>query len=97
MGALDGTALQVTAVGSGSGALEVGQTILDDNGVVLPGTMVASFATGTGGTGTYTLSAPNSAITSRRLYAARPDQFRVPVGIDQVPSLSAANIVVALV
>ncbi|AWB21248.1 hypothetical protein DA075_10265 [Methylobacterium currus] len=97
MGAIDGTALQVTALGSGSGALEVGQTILDDNGVLLPGTRVASYATGTGGAGTYALSTPNPAITSRRLYAAQPDQFRVPVGIDQVPSLSAANIIVTLV
>ncbi|GJD63743.1 baseplate J/gp47 family protein [Methylobacterium frigidaeris] len=94
-GALDGTQLQVIA--AGSGALAVGQTILDDVGLVLPGTRVAALATGTGGAGTYALSASNPAITSRRLYAARPDQFRVPVGIDQVPSLSAANIVVTLV
>ena len=95
VGAIDGTALQVA--GAGDGALEVGQTILDDNGLVLPGSRVASFATGAGGTGTYTLTTLNRKIAGRRLYAARPDQFRVPVGIDQVPSLSAADIVVTLV
>lgn len=95
MGSIDGTQMQVT--GLGSGAVEPGQTILDDNGLVLPGTRVASLATGTGGTGTYALTTPNPHIANRRLYGVRPDQFRVPVGIDQVPSLSAANIVVTLV
>ena len=95
IGAIDGTALQVTH--AGADPLAIGQTISDATGAVLPGTTITAFATGSGGVGTYTLSKANPAISSRTLYASLPDQFRIPVDIDQAPSLSAANIAVSLV
>lgn len=56
-GAISGTTLTVTAVGSGT--LTVGQT-LSGSGVTA-GTKVTAMGTGTGGTGTYTVSASQTA------------------------------------
>jgi hypothetical protein len=51
-GAISGTTLTVSAVSTGS--LTVGQMITGTG--VLPGTVITAFGTGTGGTGTYTVS-----------------------------------------
>lgn len=63
-GSIDGTVLTVTAVASG--ALFVGQTISGSG--VTGGTTILAFGTGTGGTGTYTVSAsqtvPSTTITA---------------------------------
>jgi hypothetical protein len=63
-GAIAGTTLTVSAVTSG--ALRIGQTI-EGNGVT-NGTIIKSFGTGTGGTGTYTVSASQT-VSSTTIYA----------------------------
>lgn len=86
-----GTVLTVTAVASGT--LAVGQTITDVAGTVLPGTRILSFISGSGGTGTYTVSLTQT-VASGAAYASSADQNMVMVNIDQAPSIDANDIVV---
>jgi hypothetical protein len=60
VGSISGTTLTVRSVTSG--ALVVGQwlTGFDSNGAITPGTTIAAFNTGVGGTGTYTVSNPQN-------------------------------------
>jgi hypothetical protein len=63
-GDITGTTLDVTAVSSGT--LQIGQTLEGAN--VTDGTIITAFGTGTGGTGTYTVS-PSQTAASAAIYA----------------------------
>jgi hypothetical protein len=87
-GSIAGTTLTVTAVSSG--ALAIGQTITDTglSPAVLPGTKIIA-----GAHPTWTVSVAQT-ISSRTLFGALPNQSLVEVNADQVPTISADNIVV---
>lgn len=55
-GSISGTLLTVSALATGSGPLVVGQPIDDVTGNIAFGTILTAFVSGTGGTGTYTVS-----------------------------------------
>ena len=63
-GDITGTTLDVTAVSSGT--LQIGQTLEGAN--VTDGTIITAFGTGSGGTGTYTVS-PSQTAASATIYA----------------------------
>jgi hypothetical protein len=92
-GSISGTTLTVTGVTSGS--LVVGQNLFDATGDVLNGTTITAFGSGTGGTGTYTVSASQT-VTSETITAASANQTLVSVQANQEPQLVAANIVVGV-
>lgn len=99
-GRITGSTLTVTAVVSGT--LAVGQTLSGTAGVsgtagsISPGTMITALGSGTGGTGTYTISLPHT-LPSMRITSALADNDTVAVRIDQVPTIAAANIDVTVV
>lgn len=66
-GSIAGNVLTVTSVFDG--VLAVGQALTDDLGVVLPGTVILKLGTGTGGTGTYTLTGPAQTVPSQTIFA----------------------------
>lgn len=78
-----------------SGALAVGQTIDDVAGAIVDGTQILALGTGTGGTGTYTVSSSQT-VASETMYAALANVFRTGVNINQIPVTSAANIAVSV-
>lgn len=97
-GAIAGTTLSVSAVTSG--LVQVGQAIAGSG--VTGGTTITALGTGTGGTGTYIVSASqtvaSTAITATGpTYAAGTDYVRSPAGLD-IPETStipdALNILV---
>jgi hypothetical protein len=89
------TVLDVTAVASG--ALAVGQFLFDASGDIVEGTTIAALGTGSGGTGTYTLSQAQGPVASETVLAVVPALTSVPVRIDQVPTVVAACIELSLV
>lgn len=92
-GSIAGNVLTVSTVASG--ALAVGQTIMDSTGDIITGTTIMALGTGTGGAGTYTVS-NSQTVGSEAMLSAVPDLFAIPVNINQSPSITAANIVVNL-
>ncbi|WP_267550396.1 baseplate J/gp47 family protein [Rhizobium rhizogenes] len=92
-GAVSGTTLTVSAVASGT--LAVGQTISDTTGNLVIGTTITALGTGTGGTGTYTVS-NSQTVVIEAMKSAVANLFDIDVRIDQVPTVSANNIVVTL-
>ncbi|MER9376014.1 baseplate J/gp47 family protein [Mesorhizobium sp. M0491] len=92
-GHIAGTTLTVSAVASG--ALAVGQVISDTTGALTVGTTITALGSGTGGTGTYTVSS-NGTVTSESMMAAEPNRFDIAIDIDQVPTISANDIIVTL-
>lgn len=86
-----GTTMTVSAVASGT--LAVGQTV-SGAGVVI-GTRITGLGTGAGGTGTYTVSNTQT-VGSEAMKTALAASDSVAVQIDQVPTVSAANIRVTL-
>lgn len=88
-----GTTMTVTAVASG--ALAVGQSIPVPG--VLPGTRITALGTGTGGTGTYTLSTSQTLSSRPGFTSALPtlNDFTPPINF--APALDAADISVVLV
>jgi len=92
-GSISGATLTVTAVASGT--LAVGQTISDTTGDLTVGTTITALGTGTGGTGTYTVSITKD-VSSKAMQAAVADRFDINVNIDQVPTISANDIIVTL-
>lgn len=92
-GSIAGGILTVSAIASG--ALAIGQTILDLLGNVLPGTSITSFGTGTGGVGTYNLNLSYT-VASQAMKTAAANLNDLIVRIDQVPTISAENISVVL-
>lgn len=92
-GAISGTTLTVSAVTSGS--LAVGQTISDAVGGVLAGTTITALGTGTGGTGTYTVSTSQT-VAGESMFGSTANQNSVSVGIAQQPTVSPNNISVTV-
>lgn len=77
---VSGTTLNVTAIGSGTYGLKVGMRILTDTTLattIQSGVYIAALGTGTGGTGTYTLTTDLGTVASRTWYASRSS--RAPV------------------
>lgn len=90
--AITGTSMNVTAVASGT--LAVGQTVTGAN--VLPGTTIIALGTGSGGTGTYTLSKSQTVASgAKKSVVATLDS--ATVNIDQAPTLDADDISVTIV
>ena len=88
-GSIGGNTLNVSAVASGT--LSVGQAVFGTG--VLDGTFIVSFISGSGGVGTYTIN--QMQITpSQALQGVNANQNTIQVQINQVPTISAANIVV---
>jgi len=92
-GSISGDILTVSAVASGT--LAVGQTLSDTTGGLTVGTTITALGTGTGGVGTYTVSV-NKDVASEAIQAAVADRFDIDVLINQVPTISANDIVVTL-
>jgi len=92
-GSISGTTLTVSAVASGT--LAVGQTISDVTGNLIVGTTITALGTGSGGTGTYTVSVSQT-VGSESMQSAVANLFEIGVRINQVPTVSANNIVVTL-
>lgn len=89
---ISGTVMTVTAISAG--VIGIGQTI---SGAGIPNNVViSSFGTGSGGTGTYNISLPQT-IATEQIVSMFADLDTVSVGIAHVPVLSAADIVVVLV
>lgn len=90
-----GTVLTVASVSAGS--LAVGQAIDDASGMLAEGTMITAQVSGTpGGAGVYTVS-QTQAVAQETMMAVVPSLFTIPVRIDQIPVISAANISVSLI
>lgn len=88
-----GTTLTVTAVASGT--LAVGQTLIDTTGHLTVGTRITALGSGSGGTGTYTVSSSQT-VASEAMKSAKADQDLVDVYIDQVPTISTNDILVTV-
>ncbi|NTJ46920.1 hypothetical protein G6K93_07830 [Agrobacterium rhizogenes] len=93
-GAISGSTLTVSAVASGT--LAVGQTISDVTGNLIVGTQITALGSGTGGTGTYTVT-NSQTVGSETMQSAVANLFEISVRIDQVPTVSANNIIVNLI
>jgi len=88
-----GTLLTVSAVASGT--LAVGQTL---SGTGIPdGIQISSLGSGSGGTGTYNLSAPLTLSSTAGLKASAPNQDQVVVNINQIPTFNPADAAINLV
>lgn len=90
--AIASTTMTVSAVASGT--LAVGQTV--SGAGIPPGITITALGTGSGGTGTYTVSIALT-IGSEAMQTALADLNDVPTHIDQIPDLSADNIIVTVV
>ena len=86
-GSISGTTLTVSGV---TGVIAVGQTLSDTNGNIPAGTVILS------GAGTsWTINAPLT-VASEAMKSAVPNLNSVQVNINQVPTISAANIAVKI-
>ena len=92
-GAISGTTLTVSAVSSGT--LAVGQTITDASGNIVPGTTITALGTGSGGTGTYTVSISQT-VSSEAMTGFVVNQNSVTVQINQEPVTQSGNIAVSI-
>jgi hypothetical protein len=92
-GSISGSTLTVSAVASGT--LAVGQTISDVTGNLIVGTTITALGSGSGATGTYILS-NSQTMSPESMQSAVADLFEIAVRINQVPTVSANNIVVTL-
>ena len=96
VGSIAGNVLTVTTMGSGSGAIAIGQTIDTLSSVIIEGTQILSQTSGTAGAaGTYTVSSSQT-VASGTIYGATASSFKVAVNINQIPVANAANIAVSL-
>lgn len=87
-GAISGTTLTVSGV---TGTVAIGQTITDAAGLIAAGTKITA---GAGSTWTVGIS---QTVPSRTMIGAVPTQTQVAVKGNQLPTIVAANILVALV
>lgn len=92
-GAITGTTLTVSSVASGT--LAVGQILTDVAGNIASGVTITALGTGSGGTGTYTVSSPGT-VGVETMYSVIPNLFRVTTNINQIPSVTANNITLVL-
>lgn len=86
-GDIAGTALTVSGV---TGTIAIGQTVGDALGNVAPGTKIVS------GAGANWVVSVTQTVASQAMKTALPNLNSTPVNIDQVPTISAANIAVTL-
>ena len=93
-GSIGGNDLTISSVISGTVA--IGQTLSDASGIILVGTIITGFVSGTlGSTGVYTVNQPQTvAVESITLAAANASL--VVVGANQEPQLTTSNIIVGL-
>lgn len=85
-----GTILTVNTVTSGT--ILVGGTVFDTTGAVQPGTVIQSQLSGTtGGVGTYSVSA-SQLVANEAMSSVSALSTEVHVGINQTPSINAANV-----
>ena len=85
--------MTVSAISSGT--LAVGQNVLDASGAVVAGTSIIALGTGTGGTGTYTLS--NSlTVATETMQTVAANLFEIGININQIPTVTAADVAVTL-
>ena len=91
---ITGTTMTVSAVGSGT--LAVGQVLVDTTGNLMPGTVITAFGSGSGGTGTYTLS-PTQTVSSEAMSGVFPNDASDTTQVNQVPTINANNIFVSFV
>ncbi len=89
-GSISGTTLTVTAV---TGTIALNQLLV--SAVVIPGTTITGFLTGSGGTGTYTVS-NSQTVSSGTIDAISIDETSVQLTPQQVPVTSSGNIVVLI-
>lgn len=92
-GSISGLTLTVTAVSSGT--LAVGQTLSNVGSSILAGTRITALGSGSGGTGTYFIN-NTQVVASGTIKSSRGLNNAVVVNIDQVPTVSAADILVTL-
>jgi hypothetical protein len=88
------TTMTVSAVAAGT--LAVGQVLTDTTGGLVPGTTITAFGSGSGGTGTYTIS-PTQTVASEAMSGVVPDEASEATGINQVPTINSNNILVSFV
>ena len=86
-GAIAGTTLTTSGV---TGAIAVGQTISNDAGTILPGTII------TAGSGSSWTINKSQTVGSGPVKAVRANANQVVVNINQVPTISADNIAVTI-
>lgn len=89
-GSISGTTLTVTVV---TGSIALNQLLISS--LVIPGTTITGFLTGTGGTGTYTVSNPQTA-ASGTINGISIDETSVQLNPQQVPVTANGNIVVLI-
>jgi hypothetical protein len=91
-GSIAGNTLTVSAVTSG--AIVLGDTLFDAAGLIANGTIITAFVSGSGGTGTYTVNNPQT-VGSRAITCASADGSSVQVNANQIPQLTATNILMS--
>lgn len=92
-GSIAGATLTVSAVASGT--IVIGQTLFDASGNILIGTTITAFVSGSGGTGTYTVSASQT-VGSETITLASANQTLVTVQANQIPQIVLSNIAVGV-
>ncbi len=90
-GSISGTTLTVSAVASG--VLAPYQIL--NGSEFIPGTYITALGTGTGGTGTYTLSQPQT-ISSQSMTSLVIDETSIQLNVSQNPVAIASNIILEL-
>lgn len=93
-GSIAGTTLTVSAVASGT--LAVGQTLYGWAHAVLVGTTITALGTGSGGTGTYTVSRSQT-VASGSMVGFTASHDETTANIDEAPSVSDRDITVTVV
>ena len=92
-GAISGTTLTVSAISSGT--LTIGQTLFDVTGNLITGTTIAALGSGTGGTGTYTVS-NSQTVGSEAMTGVVASLFSILPQLNQIPVVSTPLITVTL-
>jgi hypothetical protein len=91
-GSITSTLMTVTAVTSGT--IAANQYLVDMTGQIIAGTLILSQASGTpGGIGTYNLNNALT-VTTEAIVSVVPTLFEVVPNINQIPAVSANNIIV---
>ena len=92
-GSISGTTLTVSAVTSGT--IAVGQFLTDATGAIIVGTTITALGTGTGGTGTYTISTSQT-VASETISAVVPTLNDLSININQIPIFSNPQVTLTL-
>ena len=92
-GSITGNILTVSAVSSGT--LSIGQRLYDTTGNLAQDTRIVALGTGTGGTGTYTVSNTFN-VASETMNGVLRNRDDILVNINQIPTTSLAEIILTL-